>query len=717
MTLHIYCLSTSCYSEGLNPLPGVENSIAELKPLLEENGNLHLSSNLNSTGAKNDFLIFLGKLKQVSDPVVLFYFCGHGFLTGTTMDHLMLGTTDTSSKNFNAVGIDCQWIFDELSKAKIHKYMAVLDCCHSGIMTAMGESSFNLENGVAILSSTFAPHILGSHLKIGDKDYAVFTHLFAQVLASGINSGRDMISLEEIYTELCRKIKNTDDLTQVSLPQLKSKNKFAQIRFFKNRVSESLNRIIPAERKLKVLLVKTAIDFPIKNYDFGVPMGLWLLKSYVELQGINAKIEIYDERLELLRGNCIHFEDVIKEYDVVGVSICTCEVPNAMKKLAVAKQQEKITFVGGIFCSSNERYLLASGSIDYVIPGVATLPFANLLRELIKGNKTGNHELVNHIVGVITKQNMDSLNVWRPTQLPYIELRVWKQVVERYGCYLGGKIDIFTTRGCNQRCNFCSVQKECQQKIFQRDTRSIIEEIEYLYSEGFRHFSIKDEDFALFGEQHLIQVLEKCSSSLTDITFKIRARADRMIRGKISLENLRNIGVREIQYGLETPDQTLLSNIQKGYSYGSDALRQLIVQTADCGITANCSFILGIRGESKEYYKSLLDFFSSVDVNEQLLKIYVNFLTPHPYKNEFPKGEYYLTTNDLMYFTHKNPVCYPHEMPRLVRVAMLETYDAIVQNYNMAQYNPQIDADIRETFIAGTKVKRVIPTYKYGEDN
>lgn len=104
----------------------------------------------------------------------------------------------------------------------------------------------------------------------------------------------------------------------------------------------------------------------------------------------------------------------------------------------------------------------------------------------------------------------------------------------------------------------------------------------------------------------------------------------------IDLKMLYTYGVREIQYGLETPDEALLRKVKKGYRYGAKDLSELIRKTTECGIVANCSFILGIAGETKDYYESLMEFFRKLNVDRKYLKIHINFLTPHPYKNDFP---------------------------------------------------------------------------------
>lgn len=721
MNLYIYGLSTSQYSGNLGDLDGVDNSVNKLIPVLRENGDVHWKTNLTSTDAKNDFIEYISNYSNNNESVFIFFYCGHGFLTGN-MDSLILGTIDTTDKNYSAdVGINCNFIIDSFKKQNISKFIIILDCCHSGLITDMGGNSKNdFLKGVAYLTATEKKSHFAKQVQIEGQEYAAFTFFFAETLKNGINNGGVRFSLSDVKKEIERLISISEYKESLDTPRIKSVNNLCYLPIFQNKGTFILPNSVAVNNtdssSLKVLLVKTAIDFPIKDYDFGVPLGLWLLKSYIQLQGISVEIEVFDERLLLKQNKSFSFEETMDGFDVVGVSICTCEVPAAIRKLIEAKKKGKITFVGGIFCSSNEKYLLSYKCIDYVIPGVSTIPLFNLLKELLKEKRRGSYEIISHIYGVISKGNVDNLKVWKPSQLPNIELNIWKEIVERYAPYLGGKIDIFTSRGCNQRCDFCSVQKECQQKTYQRDLESIEDEICYLYDQGFRYFSIKDEDFLLYGKDYLWGLLERCSSHLPGITFKLRARVDGMIKEQINLEALYKIGVREIQYGLESPEKEMLSKIKKGYKYGKESLTNLIVATANNGIIANCSFILGIQGETIDYYNGLRQFFSSLDVPSEMLKIYINFLTPHPYKNEFPKGDYCLVTKDLKYFTHKNPVAYPKNMKRVVRIEMLKTYKDIVEKFDISTFNPSFSSLLQKKVEEGEKITNlVLPNYEEDE--
>ena len=307
--------------------------------------------------------------------------------------------------------------------------------------------------------------------------------------------------------------------------------------------------------------------------------------------------------------------------------------------------------------------------------------------------------------------------MWTPCHLPHIELTIWNEICKKYGTVLEGKIDIFTARGCANRCAFCSVQKECGQKVLERDDDSIIDEICFLVKAGFNHFSIKDEDFFMYGSDRLLNIIRQVHTIHPEITFKIRTRIDEIMDNNIvGLEDLYKLGIREIQYGLETPDPNLLIKIKKGYRYENSEIIEFIKKTIQTGIIANCSFILGIDGESKQYYDSLINFFSELKLFKDKLKVYINFITPHPYKNTFPLEDYQIVTNDLKYYTHKNPVAFPKKMVRITRKKMISTYNKIVDMFDPEhRYNPLIPTEIKEKFLDGKTTAKSLPNYNKGK--
>ena len=674
---------------------------------------------------------FIGSLNAEKD-LALIYFCGHGF-PNYKDNSVILAVSDTTSSNWSYCGIQHNKLVEALKQRSIKNYIIILDCCSAGFLCNMGDerksTMFMLPEdqnaeGAVYISSTQRDDIT-AQMKFEGEYYIPFSYYFAKILLGENESLGTAISIQQIYNSIENSLKNVPNYPSNCMIQSKGNINIAKI--FKRPIVNDLasNKTIYFSdhfgmTELKVLLVKSAIKYPIKYDDFGVPLGLWMLKGHLSTSGLSLNVDIFDERLELKKCNGdqnkrakvkANFARIVEDYDVIGVSMSTSEVWPALQKFEIAKKANKITFCGGIFTSSNESYLLKTGLIDYVIPGVSTVPLTSLLARLLQDKRHG--QLGRHVVnvyGVASKDNIDQFDgIWVPTILPTMRKSMWLEIIDRYGKHLNDertqkrRMDVFTARGCNRNCTFCSVQRESKQIILYKSPDCVINEIKYLESQGIKYFSFKDEDL-LSDPERMFCILEAIHKE--GVLCKIRARYDEMIQHNISLERLHDLGVDEIQYGIESPDIHLQRIVRKGFPRNSSekSLVEFIRAHERNGIKANCSFILGITSEDPAYYNDLFEFIKSIYDNESKPKIYINFLTPHPINSQFPIQNYSLATNDLNYFTHKFPVCYAQNSSYGIRKKMLETYDRIVKYTNSGLYNPpvsKIPETLKEAFLSG----------------
>ena len=475
--------------------------------------------------------------------------------------------------------------------------------------------------------------------------------------------------------------------------------------------------------EFKVLLVRTAIKHPINDDEFGVPMGLYVLKDYLMTTGHNLAIDVWDERLELRKleshekkmtskqNNSLYIAQLDKkQYDAVGISMCTSEVLPALEKFRIARMKNPniVTFCGGIFTATNEECLLKTKEVDFVIPGIGTKPLGDLLVQLCHQKSTKgviNKEAID-IYGVAKKNSsFFPQTIWKCSQLPTMRLSMWKEIATLYENDLKEKVGIYTFRGCDNECLFCSVQRESKQTIFRKKAISIITEIEYLITRGCKYFSFKDENF-LNGSDTRLDILTAVQDH--KIEFKIRARYDNVSSHINSsnnsyLEKLKKLGVEEIQYGIETYDSCIRKSVEKNYhnaGENKEKFIEFIKRHADSGITANCSFILGLDGETTAYYDALINFIKKITEQNRKSKppkIYINFLTPHPYNSRFIVADrYHYVTNNLNYFTHKFPVCYTGLRDVDRNTKMLNTYAEIVNITNSEKYNPLLGEEVKD---------------------
>lgn len=716
--------------ENIADVPSVLNSI----DLLSKSINSAFTANADITVEKNiensKFLsiidVFFSNIPEHTLPIL--YFCGHGFRKNKS---LFLTAKDSSKKAIEHCSVEYSYIQERIMENHLKQAVVVLDCCYSGVANGLSitddeefEPIIDYPNIVCITS---CKGIEQAYFKtVDNQEFAAFTYHFATILAEGITQRKHSLSFKELYLELVKKL-TSQEPTISSKGILDTKDIIPNNRYKAKRPSIFSNGIDASF--LKVLLVKSSIEHPIKgDGDFGVPLGLWLLKSYIQRTSANIQVDIYDERLRKLQKCTQSFEECIKEYDVIGVSMCSCEVPPSIEKLRIAKANGKITIAGGIFTYSNEEYLLSYPFVDFVVPGVGTKPLEHLLTELRKrkqrdpdnwkdivckqiSDKTFETVGLNN---VFSRANMNDAVMWDAATMPHIELDIWDQILLWYGPYLGGKIDIYTSRGCNKTCSFCSVQRETKHNVISCDEQQVIRTIKYLYSKGIRQFSIKDEDFFIYGQSRIRNILEEFRG-YHDISFKIRARIDTMLASNLTCGELEEYHIKEIQYGVESPNNEMRQYVQKYITKSSEDVIKLFKSHNEHGIIVNASFILGLPFENVAYYKVLAEFIDKI-YTPQFTKVYLNFYTPHPVRGKIP-DDVNIVTNDLNYYTHKIAVCYPKNprMKVLVRQKMLSTYNSIVKRTKSEAYNPPIPDSIRQLFthdsqLSGNEIM------KYGED-
>jgi hypothetical protein len=151
-----------------------------------------------------------------SSDLILIYYSGHGILKGN--DNLYLAASDTLYDELDATAISISVIDNLLNDTpRYKKVVLIFDCCHSGfaannLPNSKGDvGNKNLKkitrDGLYILSST------DTNEAFEGEEYSLFTKHLIQGLNTGdADLNKDgYISIEELFTYVCQKVKNEDD--------------------------------------------------------------------------------------------------------------------------------------------------------------------------------------------------------------------------------------------------------------------------------------------------------------------------------------------------------------------------------------------------------------------------------------------------------------------------------------------------------------------------
>lgn len=301
-------LGNSQYGEGVSNLKGVENAVHFLKKQLGENVQLWLNETYGTAVSK--LTKFLEETTLSKQDIFLFYFCGHGHYTGAACEKLLLACSDTSEKNYTAIGIPFEWLLNEVKQRLGSQYIIVLDCCHSGLASAMGLAEFNLDqyeldDGThgAIFTSTSSVIEYAKEIQIHAKSYAAFTYFFAETLQNGIDGKGEYLQLQDIYNAIYEKVKNYNKSASALLlpsPQIKCVGKIDQIGIFRNADTRKLQKILmDADISCKYNLKHHSI----KKYEVG--------GGFADLKEIREMREYYRKKYSPGGG----FRDILDEMD------------------------------------------------------------------------------------------------------------------------------------------------------------------------------------------------------------------------------------------------------------------------------------------------------------------------------------------------------------------------------------------------------------------
>jgi anaerobic magnesium-protoporphyrin IX monomethyl ester cyclase len=180
-----------------------------------------------------------------------------------------------------------------------------------------------------------------------------------------------------------------------------------------------------------------------------------------------------------------------------------------------------------------------------------------------------------------------------------------------------------TSRGCPYTCTFCMVGGIDGRpfRYRKRDPRNVVEEVSLIRRKyGIRDFYVFDEIFTMPG--HGDRVCEALLAEGVGAQWICEGKPDLVNASMLSL--MKRAGCMAIYYGVESGDEGILLDIEKGHT-GADARRALELTRA-AGILAGAYVMLGFPGETAETYLRTVGFL--LETRPDLLRY--DFLLPYP---------------------------------------------------------------------------------------
>lgn len=378
------------------------------------------------------------------------------------------------------------------------------------------------------------------------------------------------------------------------------------------------------------------IDPPFRNTLTGKYMpncGYLYMASYLKAHGYKDS-SVFDAHV--LGMDWKDVAAFLKEFkpDIVGTSSVAADIYRRILLMKMAKEIDPsvLTVIGGHHASLvPEEVLRASASIDYAVIGEGEVTFLELVQALESGADKNGLKPVRGLAYL--KDGKYIFTGQRPLigELSALPMPDYSLVpMRKYKAYEfpGNPYKTVTTtfsRGCSQKCLFCSQPVLWQRKQRSRSAADMVKEIKLLYyNYDKRNFIFADNDF-LHDRQRNIDFLNELKSSGINIEYSVMARVDSVIRNKDLLAPYRRSGLVIVRVGVESCSQTVLDDLDKKQSPARIKEAFKYLKEAKFPII-NAFMILGIYDEDKYAWLRIIKNARMLGANH----ITHSVLTPFP---------------------------------------------------------------------------------------
>ena len=335
------------------------------------------------------------------------------------------------------------------------------------------------------------------------------------------------------------------------------------------------------------------------------PVGLMYLASYLRKTSAHT-VEILDaSALELdyegIRGRV----ETIKP-DVVGITMLTFNAPAVLRIAADVKEVDKriVTVIGGPHATIFPDETLAFPQVDHVVLGEGEIVFERLLNALAAGaalDGIGSLGFKRDGKAVIDREFkfIEDLDALPFPAVDLIEAERYFSVLSK-GAHT---MVMMSSRGCPFNCIYCD-RPHLGRKFRARSPVNVVDEME-LYSTRYGIDDIKffDDTFTV-KRQRVVDICDEIKRRNLKLTWSVRARVNSV--DYELLKTMKGAGLTSISFGIESGNQRILNNLQKGIT-----LEQVIDAVSSCrrlGIETLGDFIIGNPGEKKEEIKETIRF-------------------------------------------------------------------------------------------------------------
>jgi len=313
-----------------------------------------------------------------------------------------------------------------------------------------------------------------------------------------------------------------------------------------------------------------------------------------------------------------------KHVDLLGVQTTTPTIKQALAVGKITKElhPECTVTMGGYHATFMPEQVLENDFVDVVVRNEGEYATLELVDAIENDKPLRNIDGINYRDGdriVETPkrrpiEDLDALPFPARHLLPMSEYMLFgrKQVLATMIC----------SRGCPMGCSFCASSAMHGRRVRFRSPENAAAEMEQVVDDyKVRMVGFMDDTFTLFPKW----VDSFCKGIISrgiDVVWGCTARVDRF--NKELLSQMWKAGCRTLLFGVESGNQKILDNVQKGTKVGQ--AKRAFKTAKDIGMHTIASMTLGMPGESKTTIDETIGFAKRVNPDYALFSL----ATPYP---------------------------------------------------------------------------------------
>src|SRR6266567_3579577 len=392
--------------------------------------------------------------------------------------------------------------------------------------------------------------------------------------------------------------------------------------------------------------------------------GTWLNVGFVYIAGAlraaGYEVDYYDAMSLWHKWPDIRARIEAFQPDVVATTAFTASIVDAVKLLAFAKEINPriVTLLGNVhatFCY-DEILQADHAAVDYIVRGEGEETLPRLLHCLNGGDDP---------------KEVRGLAFWRDggvevtPKAPYIHdldalPTAWDLVewpIYSYRAKDNARLAIVSSsRGCKERCSFCSQQLFWEQSWRARSPENFVAELEMLHGTHGVEVAMLSDEIPTFDRERWERILDLMIERQVPVKLLMETRVDDILRDADIMWKYKKAGVEHIYVGVEAGSQETLDLFNKDTEVRQSKQAIDIINGAD--IVSETSLVLGLPDDTHESIAQTIELAKHYNPDMAFFLA----IAPWPYAELYPELEKYVATKDYRKYNLVEPVIKPKNM-------------------------------------------------------